>query len=460
MILVLAVAALAALLPATPAASAPTPAEAQALAREAYVYGFPLLEFLRVRRTETSVRCPDGKGNGPINTFSNAKSFATPADRTVVAPNVDTLYSIAQLDLGKGPIVLSHPDMGSRYFVFELLDPYTNVVGYVGTRTTGSDAGRFAITWTRGPASARKRIPGTTRFKSKYRRLWVIGRTLASDKADQKVAYKLMKRYSLSQPGGGKRKLRSCQPGSPVEAKTPTGLAFLDALGKALAQNPPPARDKDILDRLATAGIGPGMYPTREGLPADVLDALGAGVDAEAAALPARARGNALVQAQANGGWLVLNSRVGAYGKDYELRAVVATVGLGANTQDEAIYPVGLTDPSGALFSSARRYRLTFTKDQIPPARAFWSLTMYDFSGYLVPNAANRYAIGDSHPPLVKRSDGSVVVAIQRDKPTESDVNWLPTPASGGFRLNLRLYEPEPSALNGTWKPPPVEPLP
>ena len=202
------------------------------------------------------------------------------------------------------------------------------------------------------------------------------------------------------------------------------------------------------------------MYPTREGLPADVLDALGAGVDAEAAALPARARGNALVQAQANGGWLVLNSRVGAYGKDYELRAVVAAVGLGANTQDEAIYPVGLTDPSGALFSSTRRYRLTFSKDQIPPARAFWSLTMYDFSGYLVPNSANRYAIGDSHPPLVKRSDGSVVVAIQRDKPTESDVNWLPTPASGAFRLNLRLYEPEPSALNGTWKPPPVEPLP
>ena len=121
----------AALLPAAPSAAAPTPAQSEALAREAYIYGFPLLEFLRVRKTEGSVRCPDGKGNGPLNNFSNAKGFATPADRTVVAPNVDTLYSIAQLDLGKGPIVLSHPDMGKRYFVFEFLDPYTNVVGYV-----------------------------------------------------------------------------------------------------------------------------------------------------------------------------------------------------------------------------------------------------------------------------------------------------------------------------------------
>src|SRR5688572_23714618 len=125
--------------------------QAEALGREAYRYGLPLLEFLRVRRENTSVKAPDGRGNAPLNRFSHARRFAGPANRTVVAPNVDTLYSIAQLDIGKGPIVLSHPSMRRRYFVFQLLDPYTNTIAYVGTRRTGSKAGRFAITWTRRP---------------------------------------------------------------------------------------------------------------------------------------------------------------------------------------------------------------------------------------------------------------------------------------------------------------------
>ena len=121
-----------------------SPDQAAELGREAYRYGIPLLEMLRIRTEMTSVRAPDGRGNAPVNAFSHARKFATPRDRTVVAPNVDTLYSISHLDLGKGPIVLSHPDMGSRYFDFEFVDPYTNVLGYVGTRVTGTHAGRFA----------------------------------------------------------------------------------------------------------------------------------------------------------------------------------------------------------------------------------------------------------------------------------------------------------------------------
>src|SRR4051794_4576982 len=160
-------------------AAAPTRDEAVQAGRDAYLYGFPLIDFLRIRRENTSVRAPDERGNAPLNFFSRAPAFAEPRDRTVVAPNVDTLYSIAQVDLGKGPIVLSHPGMGKRYFVFELVEPYTNVVGYVGTRTTGRKAGRFALTWT-GRKNA-KPPHGVRTIRSPYRRLWVIGRTLASD---------------------------------------------------------------------------------------------------------------------------------------------------------------------------------------------------------------------------------------------------------------------------------------
>ena len=138
-------------LAAPPGAHAAVDADrAGALGKQAYDYGLPLLEFLRIRREQTSVRCPDGRGNAPVNSFSNARGFATAADRTVVAPNTDTLYSLAHLDLARGPIVLSHPNMGKRYYSFELVDPYTNVIDIPGVREDGRRAGSFVISWKRG----------------------------------------------------------------------------------------------------------------------------------------------------------------------------------------------------------------------------------------------------------------------------------------------------------------------
>jgi hypothetical protein len=427
------------------------PEQARELGREAYVYGLPLLEFLRVRKEMTSVKAPDGRGNAPVNTFSHARGFATPRDRTVVAPNVDTLYSIAHLDLGKGPVELSHPDMGRRFFGFQFLDPYTNVIGYAGTRTTGRDAGRVQIAWTRRPG---RRTPGVRSIRSPYRRVWVIGRTLATDtRADQRRARAKMLRYRLSPAP----RLRSRRPGRPRRAPLPTdGLELLDALGRALAQNPPPARDRPLLDRLAQVSVGPGLRPSEAGLSPDVVAALRDGVEREAAEAPGRVRADVARQAIAAGGWLSLNPRIGRYGMDYDLRAAVALIGLGANTPAEAIYPTALADGDGAFLTGAGRYRLVFERGREPPVRAFWSLTMYDSDGYLVPNPARRYAIGPSHPPLVRRRDGSIVVLIQREQPATGAVNWLPAPP-GGFRLNLRLYWPERSALTGAWRPPAVE---
>src|SRR4051812_42004196 len=208
-------------------AAAPTRDEAVQAGRDAYLYGFPLIDYLRIRRENTSVKAPDERGNAPLNFFSHAPRFAEPRDRTVVAPNVDTLYSIAQVDLGKGPIVLSHPSMGRRYFVFELVDPYTNVVGYVGSRTTGTKAGRFALTWT-GRRNA-KPPRGVRTVRSPYRRLWVIGRTLASDTpSDIKRARTLQRRYTLASLGRLDDPPRppSGRPGAPVKATNPVGLAF------------------------------------------------------------------------------------------------------------------------------------------------------------------------------------------------------------------------------------------
>jgi len=432
--------------------AAVTPAQAEALGKQAYVYGFPLLEFLRVRTSETSVRCPDHRGDAPLNSFSNALRFADPTERTVVAPNVDTLYSIAHLDLGRGPVVLSHPAMGRRYFVFELLDPYTNVIAYVGSRTTGSRAGRFAITWSRHPGP---RVRGARVIRSPYRSVWVIGRTLARGRADQRRAYALMRRYRLAGPGGPRRFRPGCRPGRPRKAKTPTAMQFLDALGRAMRDNPPPARDSALLGQLAAVGVGPGLSPVRAGLAQDVLAALVRGVDEEAAALPASAKLAALQQATGDHGWVIPSRTIGDYGTDYTYRAEIAVLGLGANTPAEAIYPTALADSSGQLLSGAHSYRITFARGQLPPARAFWSITLYNGNGFLVANPAHRYAIGSTHPPLVRRRDGSVVIAIQRSRPSSRTVNWLPAPA-GAFRLSLRLYWPTAAVLHGHWQPPQV----
>ena len=443
---------------ATAGAQAPSADQARELGKQAYDYGFPLLDMLRIRHEMTSVPCPDGQGNAPLNTLANASKFATPNDRTVVAPNTDTLYSLSQLDLRKGPIVLRHPDMGKRFFDFELVDPWTNVIGYVGTRTTGSDHGRFAIQWNGAKAKPSK-LGSIPVIKSKYRRVWLIGRTLAGDTADQATAYGLMKRYKLTRLNGRRFKLPAdCYRGKGSPQKYPlptTGPAIISALNQAMAKNPAPRRDDPFLAELAPLGIGPGLSPEDAGLPADVLDALYAGVADEAAELQLSARLDFVQQSIAAKGWIFAKSNIGDFGTDYLTRARVAVVGIGANTPEEAVYPGTLTDSDGVLLDGSHDYRMVFPAGAMPPARYFWSLTMYDREGFLVANPINRYSLGPSHPPVVTRPDGSIVVAVEHDQPTEADVNWLPSPV-GGFRLNMRLYGPRQSVLDGNWRPPPV----
>lgn len=441
------------------AEAAPNPLEAVDLGRQAYEYGFPLLEVVRVRREMTSVRCPDGRGNAPVNAFSNVPRFADASARTVVAPNVDTLYSIAHLDLGKGPLVLSHPKMGTRYFSFAMLDPYTNVIATPGAREDGGDAAKILVRWTRRPGRlGRKKFDRIV--TSTHRRVWVIGRTLATDAADQRRAHALMRRYRITHLDGYRRRFpEGCKPGEITTAPTPTdGGSFITALNAALADNPPPARDAPLLRRLAPYGIGPRLSPDKAGVDPVTRAALFTGIETEARTLPTTAKLRALTGAQRHGGWYTPPANTGNYGTDYRARAAIAVLGLGANTPEEATYPAGVTDGNGVPYVGTNRYRLTFSKQDLPPAKYFWSLTMYDADGYLVANPENRYAIGPSHPPLAARRDGSVVIEVSRTRPSATDVNWLPPP-QGQFRLNLRLYGPSAAALDGTWQPPRVENL-
>lgn len=429
-------------------AAAPTPEQAYELGKEAFTYGFPLLEFNRVRTDDLAKMAP-------VNRLANARNLAKAGADQVVAPNVDTLYSLGQFDLEK-PLVLQVPKMKNRYWVFEFVEPWTNVVGYVGQRLNGGSGGSWVLEWDGAPAG--KLPKGTKRFKSSARRLWVIGRVLVKGKGDVPAARKLMSKFrtgSLADYKAGKPLAKPLGNIPEREKGGPQGgLEFIRQLNAQMAVDPPPEQqDAAILDRLAPAGVGIGRSP--DSLPADVQARLAEGVDAAYAALPVESRLPILQQAIAAGGWYTPPADIGDFGTNYTFRARVALVGLGANTPVESVYPVALATPSGETFNGANNYRMVFEKGKLPPTRAFWSLTMYDTNGYLVANPSNIYAVGDSHPPLRKKRDGSVVIAIQQSKPSEKDVNWLPAPPAG-FRLNLRLYMPKKAILDGSWKPPGV----
>jgi len=425
-------------------AADPGPIQSAILAAQAYIYGYPLMEYQRVRQTVETV-----------NTLYSLTSFADPdVDPIWLAigggkrPNVDTFYSLAELDLSNGPVVLSIPDMGDRYFSFQLTDPYTNVSGYIGSRTTGSGPGDYAITWTGGPQVD---IPGAQTIMVPYASMLALGRTLAGDEADQQAAIALIKQYALDPTGGAV---------SPVIPIPEPGIGYLDAISAAMALNPPPAIDAPTLEALAQIGVGPGMTVADANL--SLLSTITAdlAVRVTAALLPVLTTINQYVSAFQGGGWATPPSNIGDYGTDYLLRAGVAEVGLVANTPEEAVYSAGLLGANRFPLSGfgTGSYVLHFAPGEEPPVGAFWSVTVYNSQGRLVPNSQNQYAVSSSRPDeLIRRPDGSIDIVFAPRDPGDPGANWLKVPAGAGFSAYLRMYVPDQSVLDGTWVAPPIE---
>lgn len=158
-------------------------------------------------------------------------------------------------------------------------------------------------------------------------------------------------------------------------------------------------------------------------------------------------------------GW-ALNARGSVFGDDYLLRAAVAMDQIYVLPAEEALYPNARTDVSGRELDGRKAYLLTFPADQRPPVDAFWSVTMYHAKGFLVANPASRYSIGDRTSGLKAKSDGSIEIVLQHDRPAnEADTNWLPTP-SGPFMVMMRLYRPKAVVASGQWAPPGIVEVP
>jgi hypothetical protein len=434
-------------LAAAPASAATLQQKAYRAGLDAYVYAYPpVLSQLSADRI-------------PPQTLLNINAVSSPEARAVVLPNVDTPYTVANLDLKAEPLVLHVPAITGRYYVFEFLDAYTNVIDYVGTRTTGTEAGDYALT---GPGFDGTLPAGVKRISSPTNRIVVVGRTLLLGPDDLPNVREIQEHYGLtplSEVAAGAEPrpgpiLDSSPPRTPPAL--PSGLGFFDYLGDLMAAQPAPKRDAKLLARLRRFGIGAGLHPSSD----DLLPAVERGLRQAAAnglrrirALEARYRRDAR---RGGHGWNLQTGAIGRYGTDYPLRAVTALVGLWANTPDEAFYPFADQDSAGRRLDGARyRYELHFTKSQLPPARAFWSLTMYDRDLFLYDNELDRYALGDRTAGMKRDADGGLTIYLQHNRPDpESRVsNWLPAPATR-FTVALRLYDPAPRALDGRWKPP------
>jgi hypothetical protein len=238
-----------------------------------------------------------------------------------------------------------------------------------------------------------------------------------------------------------------------VAVENMDAATFFSLFAELTKTNPPHTNDYPVLDRMRRIGLVPGQPFNFAKQRPEVKRAL---TEAGQAAL-SRIKGKFHKAGVLANGWRINLSMIGTYATDYLQRAAVAYAGLGANTVEDAIYPSAITDADGKPFHSDNRYAIHFDKAEIPPVRAFWSLTMYDERQLFTDNPLNRYAIGD-RDQLKFNADGSLDLYIQRESPgTDKENNWLPAPKSGAFSMNLRLYWPKPEALDGTWTPPVVE---
>jgi hypothetical protein len=442
------------------AAAAPPDAELFGIARDAYIYALPIVTMDVTMRQMTNV--PDAATvplRAPVNQLAHARAYPAPDDRSVVRFNFDTLYSMAWVDVAREPVVLSVPDMGDRYYLFQILDMWTDVFAVPGTRTSGNRAGRFAIV---GPGWEGTLPEGIERIDAPTSLVWIIGRTQTNGRADFENVHRIQDQYALT-PLSQLGKTYVPPPGAPpdpaIDARTEPskqvvaldGTAMLTRLGALMTRFPPHANDTPILWRMRKLGFDAGKP-----FDAAKLDAATrATIDAAAKDALAAVREKATGLGTKVSGWAINTDGIGAYGTSYRRRAAVALGGLGANLPEDAVYPSSHADVAGEPYVGENRYRLRFEKDQLPPADAFWSLTLYDPEGFQVPNVLNRFALGD-RDPLQYGADGSLELYIEHESPgADQESNWLPCP-EGRFNLLLRLYSPRYEVLDGKWLPPGV----
>jgi hypothetical protein len=419
---------------------------------QAYLFAYPLVvsEVTRVHALQTL---------GPENQLLRVRQFPDAQFRGVVRPNLDTLYTTAFLDMEAGPWVFEMPANNQRYELMPFMDAWTHVFASPGTRTTGTAGGRFLLA---GPRWSGPVPEGLTLLRAPTRRVWLIGRTQTNGAQDYPLVHRLqdgLQLRTLADWQAGRTPVAApwARAGTPPAEAPVYQMQTMDVqtlfthFARLLPDNPPHPEDGPMLDTLAQLGIAPGRPPDWGWLDRQAV-ALGRWIADHRVARELGRRPTVR-------GWITPPAEIGAFGTQYNLRAVVAMIGLGANLPADASYPAASVDSEGGALNGRHRYRLHFAAKDLPPVRAFWSVTAYGSDDFLIPHPSGRHKLG-SQEPLQFNADGSLDLWIQAEPPAPAQrANWLPVQHGEPFLLNARLYGPLPQALDGRWGMPGIERL-
>lgn len=451
----------------------------KAIAKEAYIYAYPMSDAYRIEYAYFIDKTnPEYKG--PSNTLINIAHVFTSKDKAVQTPNSDTPYSMAGLDLRTEPMLLTVPKIEeNRYFSFQLVDLYTHNFDYIGSRTTGNDGGVFMIA---GPNWKGDTPEGVTKvFYAETEFILVIGRTQLFNSDDLNNVKKIQDAYVLqplsaylgtSAPENPKSIDYETRLTPELEKKSFETFNIIPPLSSELERKsietfnvlnfllqfcPTVPSEKGLMDRFAKIGIGAGMKIDTTQLSPEVITAMKEGIH------EAWTQDFAKLKQQIDEGKVTSGDVFGTreYLKNnYLYRMGAAVLGIFGNSEQEAMYPVYTVDAKGEKLNGAdHNYTVHFNAEELPPVNAFWSLTMYELpSSLLVDNPINRYLLNSPMLPEFKRDkDGGITFYIQNTSPgKDKESNWLPAPKAP-FMAVLRLYWPKESALDGTWKNPPME---
>ena len=430
------------------------------LAQDAYIYGYPLVTMEMTRRVITNVASVVGT-RGPMGQLIKLRQYPDASFRDVTAPNADTLYTMAFFDVGKEPWVVSIPDMKDRYYLFPMLDGWTDVFQVPGKRTTGTGAQTYAIT---GPGWKGTLPTGAKEYKSPTNIVWLLGRIYCTGTPEDYAAVHALQDQCTLVPLSAYGKPYTPPAGRvdpSIDMKTPVrdqvnrmdATAYFTLLAQLMKANPPAAADAPELAKFAKIGLVAGQDFDATKLNADFVKRI-----------PEISFDRIMLQFKVNkdvkdiNGWGYI-TKTGLYGTDYLVRSLLTAIGLGANRPQDAVYPTSLKAADGHAYDGASKYIMHFAKGQMPPVSGFWSMTMYDSNYFFVANPINRYSIS-ARQNLKSNPDGSVDLYIQKVSPgPDKESNWLPAP-DGKFILMLRLYWPNekaPSIIDGSWKIPPVK---
>ena len=438
------------------AAQTVSPAEARAVAKEAYIYGFPLVDNYRVEYGYFVDR-QNAEFKAPWNQIKNIPRVFTPADVAVQTPNSDTPYSWLGLDLRAEPVVLTLPPMDKkdRYFSVQFTDFYTFNFAYLGTSTSGNDGGTFLVAGPDWKGETPKGVQKVIRSETEF--IVAIYRTQLFSPADLDNVKKIQAGYKvqtlsafLGTPAPpAAPQIDFIRPLTPVEQKT--SLGFFNILNFVLQFCPTNPSETELMERFAKIGVGADKTFDPNKLTPKIKSAIEQG---RADAFTEFAGG----VKQMTEGKLTSGDLFGTreYLKNNYLNRWLGTIGIYGNSKQEAMYPIYYTDSSGQKLNGANRYTLRFAPGQFPPVNAFWSLTMYELpASLLTANSINRYLINSPMLPQLKRdADGGLTLLIQNESPgKDKEANWLPAP-KGPFAMYMRLYWPKQEALDGKWTAP------